>query len=205
MIGARVVYQAWQELCLVRVGVPWLSWPVRYLEKLQWRAVITCHWLLFTSCWNLFFFEWNFGSNWLKWKKLTKKNYYKGVFHHPFYTFPFRTSSFVLLPRSQYPHFHNILLVHPTYAMYKSEGRQFSNIQHPSLQQLKYTTPLCTNPTYKYYLYTSIWEKKISYTHCTLHTACCTLHAAPPLHHVWGVGLPSVLNRKVSSSFRAPI
>ena len=26
-------------LCLVRVGVPWVSWAVRYLDKLRWRAV----------------------------------------------------------------------------------------------------------------------------------------------------------------------
>ena len=26
-------------MCLVRVGVPRVSWAVRYLDKLQWRAV----------------------------------------------------------------------------------------------------------------------------------------------------------------------
>ena len=45
-----IVYRGWREssllslarvlLCLVRVGVPRVSWAVRYLDKPQWRAVI---------------------------------------------------------------------------------------------------------------------------------------------------------------------
>ena len=33
-------------LCMVRVGVPRVSWAVRYLDKLQWRAMI-CVWDFF--------------------------------------------------------------------------------------------------------------------------------------------------------------
>ena len=43
MVGGRVGYQAWQEFCCVWLELvcQQVSWAVKYLDELQWRAVMT--------------------------------------------------------------------------------------------------------------------------------------------------------------------